>query len=208
MSLRRRARKAWQAGASQVSVRLGRIGAGDSDLLLRPAVCLCLLCLVFALPGAAQSTPSLQNRGTSAEAEKPADQSAFTPGSTTLPEAAFGAYALGDPGNEIQLIFTATEEDAGKGRLTGYVSQIRGNTPLTFFFAQSTISGTQVTFATRELHSTSYRFKGEMATAPSSARGRGRVSPARRACVRRPRPWHRADAKGQSAPGAGEDGQR
>ncbi len=104
--------------------------------------------------------PALQRR--SAEIDAPPDLKAFAPGSTSLPDEVFGAYALGDAGEVIQLI---AEREGRKSRLTGYLSQSGDGesdkgTPLTYFFARSTLSGRQLTFATKQVHGVWYGFEG------------------------------------------------
>ena len=107
------------------------------------------------------STPSLHQRSemnqeqSEAEANRAID-AALEP--STLPDDVWGAYQFDHSDNSIEL-------DLDRNKLTGYITQLGdaetdSNTPLTFFFDQSTIDGGEISFQTRVVHGVWYSFRG------------------------------------------------
>lgn len=85
-------------------------------------------------------------------------------GYSTLPEDASGEYLLDESGSVVQI----TLEE--KGRLSGYVSKMGDDhVPMTFFFDQSQINGSGISFTTRKLHGYWYSFEGEITRGDSEA---------------------------------------
>jgi hypothetical protein len=78
-------------------------------------------------------------------------------GRTTLPVDASGEYLLGSGG--------IVEVDLQPDRLTGYITRLGDResdegTPLTFFFASSRLSGSRLSFTTRQVHGMWFSFDG------------------------------------------------
>jgi hypothetical protein len=77
-------------------------------------------------------------------------------GFSTLPEDASGEYLLDESGSVVQITLE-------KGRLSGYVSKMGDDhVPMTFFFDQSQVNGSGISFTTRKLHGYWYSFEGEI----------------------------------------------
>lgn len=79
-------------------------------------------------------------------------------GMTTLPLEASGQYLLGQSGEGVQI-------DLERNRLDGYISRLGDRmsdqgTPLTFFFANSSLNGQQLSFTTRRIHGVWFSFSG------------------------------------------------
>ena len=92
-----------------------------------------------------------------------AEDGIFRPGRSNLPPDAAGAYALSpNPAEEIEMILNG---DGNYVRLQGYLTRMgdgasdRG-APLTYFFARTTVSLTQLTFITRQVHGVWWSFTG------------------------------------------------
>jgi hypothetical protein len=92
-----------------------------------------------------------------------AEDGIFRPGRSRLPADAAGAYALSpNPAEEIEMILNG---DGNYVRLQGYLTRMgdgasdRG-APLTYFFARTTVSPTQLTFITRQVHGVWWSFAG------------------------------------------------
>lgn len=112
---------------------------------------------------AQQERPKLLRRA--ADADETTLSGVYVPGRTNLPDEASGSYALNPDGNEsIEIILNA---GSGEARLQGYVTRMgestwdRG-TPLTFFFSRTTISGSQISFITRQVHGVWWSFNGSI----------------------------------------------
>ncbi|MES2219787.1 MAG: hypothetical protein V4587_02340 [Acidobacteriota bacterium] len=116
------------------------------------------------------STPSLHQRSemnqdqSEAEANRAID-AAQEP--STLPNDVWGSYQFDHSNNSIEL-------DLEHNKLTGYITQLGdaetdSNTPLTFFFDQSTIDGGEISFQTRVVHGVWYSFRGTI------VRGDGKI---------------------------------
>jgi hypothetical protein len=112
-----------------------------------------LLLLFLPLPFASAQQlplPRLQRRR-----EALAEDGIFQPGRANLPAEAAGAYALSpNPAEVIEMILNG---DGDEVRLQGYVTRIGDGesdqgAPLTYFFSRTTVSPTQLTFITRQVH--------------------------------------------------------
>jgi hypothetical protein len=130
---------------------------------MRHALVSILLLAMGASSAVAQQTtaPRLLRRQESAAA--PEESGVFRPGRSDLPEEAAGSYALSpDPGEIIELILNG---DGNYVRLQGYLTRIgdgasdRGAV-LTFFFARTTVTPSQLTFITRQVHGVWWSFAG------------------------------------------------
>jgi hypothetical protein len=151
-------------------------------LLLRLAGWLALLGTatgIFALSTLPRSeqrngSPELQRRpngGAGADAERDPDAPVMLPGPSNLPEAASGAYALGASGEVIEL---ELEGSPRQRRLQGYLSRIGAGetdkgTPLTYFFAYSSVAPGQITFTTRKVHGRWWSFVGDIVRGTAQA---------------------------------------
>ncbi len=132
-------------------------------LLRRTTFAGCLLAgLACAQVWAQQtSTPSLQHRsGTHPDqGQSDADNSAETASQpSSLPNDVWGAYEFDHSNDSIEL-------DLDRNKLSGYITQLGdaetdNNTPLTFFFDQSSIDGGEIGFQTRVVHGVWYSFRG------------------------------------------------
>jgi hypothetical protein len=87
----------------------------------------------------------------------------FRPGRSSVPGEAAGAYALSpNPTENIEMILNG---DGNEVRLQGYLTRMgdgvsdRG-APLTYFFSRTTVSPTQLTFITRQVHGVWWSFAG------------------------------------------------
>ena len=129
--------------------------------LRRAIVCGCV-CAGFACGWAQQgSTPSLHQRSemnqdpSEADANRAIDSAAEP---SSLPADVWGSYQFDHSNDSIEL-------DLDRNKLSGYITQLGdaetdSNTPLTFFFDQSTIDGGQLSFQTRVVHGVWYSFRG------------------------------------------------
>ena len=87
----------------------------------------------------------------------------FRPGRSSLPEDAAGAYALSpNPAEIVEMILNG---DGSSVRLQGYLTRMGDGSsdrgaPLTYFFARTTVSPTQLTFITRQVHGVWWNFAG------------------------------------------------
>jgi hypothetical protein len=125
-----------------------------------PALFLLLLLTAPPLVNAQQQLPSprLQQRR-----EALAEDGIFQAGRANLPDGAAGTYALSpDPAEVIEIILNG---DGDSVRLQGYLTRMgdgasdRG-APLTYFFARTTVSPTQLTFITKQVHGVWWSFSG------------------------------------------------
>jgi hypothetical protein len=152
MSLRRRVRRAWLASRLsdwQHWMAL-RVAAGVLLLLFLP--------LPFATAQQQLPLPQLQRRR-----QALAESGIFPPGRSNLPDEAAGAYALStNPAEVIEMILNGDGSDV---RLQGYLTRLGDaesdqGAPLTYFFARTTVSPTQLTFITRQVHGVWWSFAG------------------------------------------------
>lgn len=120
--------------------------------------------LVLAWPLAAIraqeiSSPSLRSRSSADSAGWNQGRENFSARQpSTLPRDVSGSYHF-DRDNE------SIEIDIVRNRLSGYISRLGDaetdtNTPLTYFFDQTSINGGEITFQTRVLHGSWYSFRG------------------------------------------------
>jgi hypothetical protein len=125
-----------------------------------PALVLLMLLIAPSFLRAQKQLPSpqLQRRQ-----EALAQEGIFRPGRSDLPNEASGSYALSpNPAEMIEIILNG---DGDSVRLQGYLTRIgdgvsdRG-APLTYFFARTTVSPTQITFITRQVHGVWWSFAG------------------------------------------------
>ncbi|MDQ1452895.1 MAG: hypothetical protein QOK38_2761 [Acidobacteriaceae bacterium] len=152
MSLRRRVRRAWPASrlSDGQHRRALRVAAGVLLLLFLP--------LPFATAQQQLPLPQLQRRRQALE-----ESGIFPPGRSNLPDEAAGAYALStNPAEVIEMILNGDGNDV---RLQGYLTRLGDGesdqgAPLTYFFARTTVSPTQLTFITRQVHGLWWSFAG------------------------------------------------
>jgi hypothetical protein len=154
----RRARRAWPASKrwSAAQLRCGiRVSMG-----MRVSVALVLILTVASVASAQQQLPSprLQQRK-----QALVEDGIFRPGYSGLPDEAAGGYALSpDPAEVIEMILNG---DGSSVRLQGYLTRMGDGTsdrgaPLTYFFARTTVSPTQLTFITKQVHGVWWSFAG------------------------------------------------
>jgi hypothetical protein len=92
-----------------------------------------------------------------------AEDGIFQAGRSDVPGEAAGSYALSpDPAEVIEIILNG---DGNAVRLQGYLTRIGDGTsdrgaPLTYFFARTTVSPTQLTFITKQVHGVWWSFAG------------------------------------------------
>jgi hypothetical protein len=92
-----------------------------------------------------------------------AEDGIFQAGRSNVPGEAAGSYALSpDPAEVIEMILNG---DGNSVRLQGYLTRIGDGTsdrgaPLTYFFARTTVSPTQLTFITKQVHGVWWSFAG------------------------------------------------
>jgi hypothetical protein len=92
-----------------------------------------------------------------------AEGGTFPPGRSNLPDEASGSYALSPNAAEvIEIILNGEGDDV---RLQGYLTRLGDGesdhgAPLTYFFARTTVSPTQLTFLTRQVHGLWWSFVG------------------------------------------------
>jgi hypothetical protein len=101
-----------------------------------------------------------------------AEDGVFPPGRSHLPIEAGGAYALSP--NPLEIIEMILNGDGGDVRLQGYLTRMGDGSSdhgaaLTYFFARTTVSPSQLTFITRQVHGVWWSFSGtiERGSAPS-----------------------------------------
>jgi hypothetical protein len=127
-----------------------RVAAGVLLLLFLP--------LPFAPAQQQLPLPQLQRRR-----QALAESGIFPPGRSNLPDEAAGAYALSpNPAEVIEMILNGDGSDV---RLQGYLTRMGDGesdqgAPLTYFFARTTVSPTQLTFITRQVHGVWWSFAG------------------------------------------------
>ncbi len=103
-------------------------------------------------------SPRLQERR-----EALAQDGIFQAGRSNVPGEAAGSYALSpDPAEVIEMILNG---DGNSVRLQGYLTRMGDGTsdrgaPLTYFFARTTVSPTQLTFITKQVHGVWWSFAG------------------------------------------------
>ena len=127
-----------------------------------PAALLVLLTFASTVAVSQQQLPlpRLQRRK-----EALAADGIFRAGRSNVPEEAAGAYALSpDPAEIIEMILNGDGSDV---RLQGYLTRMGDGAsdhgaPLTYFFARSTVSPTQLTFITRQVHGVWWSFAGSI----------------------------------------------
>jgi hypothetical protein len=112
----------------------------------------------FAIAQQQVPSPQLQRRR-----QALVEDGVFLPGRTNLPQEASGAYALSpNPAEVIQIILNGDDDSV---RLQGYLTRVgdgesdRG-AALSFFFARTSVSSSQVTFITRQVHGIWWSFAG------------------------------------------------
>lgn len=105
-----------------------------------------------------QAEPRLQRREEALE-----EIGIYRPGRSNLPDEASGSYALSPNQAEVIEIILNGQDD--QVRLQGYLTRIgdgasdRGAS-LTYFFARTTVSPSQLTFITRQVHGVWWSFTG------------------------------------------------
>jgi hypothetical protein len=148
----RRGRRAWLANKPRISWHRMAMRC-TAGVLLLPF-------LPFPTAGAQPQLPlpRLQRRK-----EALAVDGIFRPGRSSLPEDAAGAYALSpNPAEIVEMILNG---DGSSVRLQGYLTRMGDGSsdrgaPLTYFFARTTVSPTQLTFITRQVHGVWWSFTG------------------------------------------------
>jgi hypothetical protein len=159
----RRARRAWLASRLPGFAHRVAMRAVASALLLS------FLPLPVAIAQQQLPLPRLQRRRQALQ-----EDGIFRPGRSNLPEDAAGAYALSpNPAENIEMILNGQGSDV---RLQGYLTRMGDGSSdrgaaLTYFFARTTVSPTQLTFITRQVHGVWWSFSGtiERGSAQSSA---------------------------------------
>ena len=126
--------------------------------------------IAIAMPiAAAQSAvvPQLHRRGDTLP-RRPQTAAVQVRGTSSLPPEASGEYALGAPGEVVEIIVQSR-------RLEGYLSKM-GNlesdqgAPLTFFFDRASLGGERLTFSTWQVHGIWFSFEGAIVPGPSRGR--------------------------------------
>ncbi len=117
--------------------------------------------------GQSATVPRLHRRGDTM-ARQPQTSAVQVRGSSSLPPEASGEYALGAPGEVIEIVAQAR-------RLEGYVSKMGDlesdqGAPLTFFFDRASMSGERLTFSTWQVHGVWFSFDGAIVPGPSDGR--------------------------------------
>lgn len=97
----------------------------------------------------AQTRPTLRTR----EDHGRKSQAREAKGVSTLPEEASGEYVLDGHGSVVQITIE-------RGRLTGYVTKMEGETALTLFFDRTSVHGNRLSFTTKTVHGLRYEFRG------------------------------------------------
>ncbi|MFL6428132.1 MAG: hypothetical protein ACJ71S_07810 [Acidobacteriaceae bacterium] len=92
-----------------------------------------------------------------------AESGIFPPGRSNLPNEASGSYALSP--NTAEVIEMILNGDGDDVRLQGYLTRLGDGesdhgAPLTYFFARTTVSPSQLTFITRQVHGLWWSFAG------------------------------------------------
>lgn len=129
----------------------------------------CVLAGLAWVPMRAQqtSTPSLHHRAQENYAQTESGTGITQGQSSSLPSDVWGAYAFDHSSDSVEL-------DLDRKKLSGYITRLGdaetdSNTPLTFFFDQSSIDGKEISFQTRVVHGVWYSFRGTI------VRGAGKV---------------------------------
>jgi hypothetical protein len=147
----RRARRAWANSLPGLLYRMAMRSIAGA--LLLPFLPLATATAQKQLP-----SPRLQERS-----EALAQDGIFQAGRSNLPDEAAGSYALSpDPAEVIEMILNG---DGNSIRLQGYLTRMGDGTsdrgaPLTYFFARTTVSPTQLTFITKQVHGVWWSFAG------------------------------------------------
>lgn len=130
----------------------------------------CVLAGLMCVPIWTQqtSTPSLHHRSQKNhdQAEPGAASSSSQPSS--LPVDVWGSYVFEHSNDSVEL-------DLDRNKLSGYITRLGdaetdSNTPLTFFFDQSSIDGEEISFQTRVVHGVWYSFRGTIARGDGKTR--------------------------------------
>lgn len=143
-------------------------------LLLRCTALLWIASGLFGLVGLTQrsGSPELQRRPrVGSEAERDADAPVMLAGRSDLPDAVSGEYALGASSEVVEIDL---EGSPRQRRLQGYLSRtgpdaMDKGTPLTYFFAYSSVAPGQITFATRKVHGRWWSFVGDIVRGTAQA---------------------------------------
>jgi hypothetical protein len=129
----------------------------------------CVLAGLAWVPIRAQqtSTPRLHRRSQENPGQAESDASISQGQASSLPRDVWGTYAFDHSNDSIEL-------DLDRNKLSGYITRLGdaetdSNTPLTFFFDQSSIDGEVISFQTRVVHGVWYSFRGTI------VRGNGKV---------------------------------
>ncbi len=117
------------------------------------------------------STPVLHSRSQQAQddgAGGDGDTRGLARGTSTLPDDVWGTYEFDHSGDTVEI-------DLDRHKLSGYISRLGdaetdSNTPLTFFFDQSSINGGEISFETRVVHGVWYSFRGTIVRGDGKAR--------------------------------------
>ncbi|MGH9615110.1 MAG: hypothetical protein ACRD28_00105 [Acidobacteriaceae bacterium] len=123
------------------------------------ASCVVLAGLSFAQVRAQrESTPGLHRRSQATQDCADSRVANSTNPPSNLPRDVWGAYEFEHGGDSIEL-------DLDRNKLSGYITRLGdaetdNNTPLTFFFDQSSIDGSEIAFQTRVVHGVWYSFRG------------------------------------------------
>lgn len=156
MNLKRRGREAVSERRSVA--RLRRVARVSTCMRIPVLVLLLALTAPSLARGQQLPLPRLQRRQ-----QALAEDGIFRPGRSNLPNEASGSYALSpNPAEVIEIILNGNGNDV---RLQGYLTRMgdgvsdRG-APLTYFFARTTVSPTQLTFITRQVHGLWWSFAG------------------------------------------------
>lgn len=128
-----------------------------------------LLCVwPCALSAQTATEPALHHRGDPSTTDHPVVIKTGRRTTSLIPEDASGEYMLGHPGELVEITLQF-------GDLSGYVSRqgdgdSDNGTPLTFFFEQTSLRGTGLSFATRQIHGIWYSFQGTITRGPGKSR--------------------------------------
>lgn len=97
--------------------------------------------------------------------QPPVPQAKQQGGWSSLPADASGEYELDSSGSMLQI----TIED---GKLSGYITRMLDeDSALTYFFTRASIHGSQISFATREVHGIWYSFDGAIVRGDARTNG-------------------------------------
>lgn len=124
-----------------------------------------LLLLLIVAPSFATAQQQLPLPQLQRRRQALAESGVFPPGRSNLPNEAAGAYALSpNPAEVIEMILNGEGEDV---RLQGYLTRLGDGesdhgAQLTYFFSRTTVSPTQLTFMTRQVHGMWWSFVGNI----------------------------------------------